>query len=231
MKQLRWKLMFVVLAGMWAGVGVRAATPFPNDCANVCGSTTACTHSCYPDQMAFMNDQPITCLEWGDYEDPCCGDGECSGGEDASSCFSDCHCGDSICNAGENSTTCPSDCTSGPGGGSGPGVCGDSVCNDNEHGGAGSPFENNCSGTGCSYCAIDCGGCSAAYCDPQVCEGTNGQCKDCTSDGQCYFSNEYCAFDGRCYQTETCTTSQDCANALGGTANDWYCDGLCKPVI
>ena len=50
---------------------------------------------------------------------PVCGDGECEAGENASSCFDDCHCGNGICDtaAGEDATTCPDDCLCGNGDG------------------------------------------------------------------------------------------------------------------
>ena len=53
---------------------------------------------------------------------PCCGNGVCEAGEDATNCSEDCKCPNGICEAGEDAVSCPSDCV----------VCGDGVCDPGE---------------------------------------------------------------------------------------------------
>jgi hypothetical protein len=74
-----------------------------------------------------------------------CGDGFCTGSEDASTCATDCAvCGDSICSGseGEDTCTCPGDCGT---------SCGDGCCNGGE--------------TSAS-CSVDCG----SYCGDGTCD-------------------------------------------------------------
>ncbi|HVJ89717.1 MAG TPA: hypothetical protein VM580_07915, partial [Labilithrix sp.] len=57
-----------------------------------------------------------------------CGDGKCTGGEDASSCPADCTsnpCGNGVCDAGESFGTCSEDCAP-------PNPCGNGVCDAGE---------------------------------------------------------------------------------------------------
>jgi hypothetical protein len=181
---------------------------FPDDCAEVCTSETTCTDSCYPDEISFINGNAISCLQWGTYAWPCCGDTACNGGETASSCFDDCHCGDGTCNGGENSTTCPSDCSGGGGcsGGTcavcpngtceqgetclncpqdcGTCYCGDYNCNTGgECGGAGWSYSPCAENDQRTYCPTDCGQCDESYClyveDGKVCSGDSGRCGPC----------------------------------------------------
>ncbi|TKC99493.1 hypothetical protein [Polyangium fumosum] len=57
-----------------------------------------------------------------------CGDEQCTGGEDASSCPADCApnpCGNGVCDAGESFGICPEDCAP-------PNPCGNGVCDAGE---------------------------------------------------------------------------------------------------
>jgi hypothetical protein len=252
MKNLRWKLLLLVMVGMWLGTGrVMFAAPFPDDCAQVCGSTTSCNEQCFPDELAWINGNWISCLTWGDYEEPCCGDFECSGGETASSCFGDCHCGDDVCNAGETIYTCPADCDGegGPGGG-GPDcgnntcngtescsncpedcweecTCGDSVCNPPAEGGGPNddqcPFSRYMAGT-CEYCPQDCGACEFSDCDPQVCDN-DGRCTACSIDIECegarWCNNGACTLGTECGPTNPCTLPNTTCNS----------NGVCRPNV
>lgn len=107
-------LVFAVTAIWWVRSGNQPvlAAPFPQDCNDVCTVDESCTSICYPDEISFENGDSITCYAWGVYAMPCCGDGVCSPGENASNCFADCHCGDGICDDGETIDTCPADCNS-----------------------------------------------------------------------------------------------------------------------
>jgi hypothetical protein len=76
-----------------------------------------------------------------------CGDNKCTGGENSSSCPSDCSsnpCGNGVCDSGETSQNCPEDCSSNP--------CGNGACDPGE-----TPMT----------CAVDC---SANPCGNGVCE-------------------------------------------------------------
>jgi hypothetical protein len=143
-------------------------------CSDVCPSST-CDSSCYETQFDYDNDNPTTCFNFGSWDQDysCCGDGQCTAGENGSNCNVDCHCGDGVCNSGETCNTCPSDCTCNGGSGTrcgvgscvcdgycdtahgetvsncpedcnGGHVCGDGTCEDTEVGGAGTPYNNNC---------------------------------------------------------------------------------------
>lgn len=235
-RRFRW--LFMLLVAVWVRLGAPVHA-FPNDCADVCTSGTTCTETCYPDELAFINGNAITCLQWGTYASPCCGDGSCNGGETASSCFSDCHCPDGACNAGETTATCPQDCTD-PGGGGGPGCgngtcdagegcdtcvgdchnecgyCGDGICSNAEIGGSGSGHENQCNpitSTWCSYCPEDCGYCEPVWgCDPG--HGGGRVCNDTYGKCRDCVNSSECAFsDEVCNPvTGTCVVPQGCQN-------------------
>src|SRR5262245_53826762 len=254
----RLQLLAVVLIAAWMRLGV-SVLAFPNDCANVCTSETTCTDTCYPDELAFINGNAITCLQWGTYGTPCCGDGTCSSGEDSSSCFVDCHCGDGTCNAGENTSTCPGDCVD-PGGGGGPhcpngtvdgnencdscvadchtqqecGYCGDCICSAAEIGGQGTGNENHCNpntSTWCDYCPYDCGACVSYTCSQShlVCEDSFGKCRACYTNSECQ-SNEWCnVANGQCVPSINCTDDAVCIAAYGST---YHCvDNVCRPQL
>jgi hypothetical protein len=107
----------MTLVALWwvrAGTVSAKPAPYPEDCNDVCSETGSCTDTCYATDMDFINDIRTSCLTWGVYALPCCDDGLCSQGEDASSCFDDCHCGDLTCNAGEGAGSCPVDCGENP---------------------------------------------------------------------------------------------------------------------
>jgi len=248
MKTMRWKLLLLIWIGVWARTGLVMAAPFPDDCEEVCTSSTACSDHCYPDEFSFINDQWITCYQWGVYEEPCCGDGSCDGGESAGSCFEDCHCGDEICNAGEDQYSCPSDCT---GGGQGAEcgddecdgnetctncpedcysecVCGDSTCDSPAEGGG--PHDDPCSYADllsghCAYCPQDCGECEFSDCDPQVCD-EDGRCRACDVDIECE-GQRWCDA-GSCVSGDYCDVSTPCTQQ-GYSCN--YSNHVCRPNV
>jgi hypothetical protein len=244
MARFRLRLLLIISAAMWMKLGMPAiaAAPFPNDCNNVCTTSQACAHECYPDLYSFQNNLTITCLTWGIYGSPCCGDSVCDSGETLS-CSGDCppegcegegcdegegECGNDQCDGDEDCDSCPEDC------GQDCGYCGDQICAANEFGGGGSQHPPGCnipSESWCDYCEEDCGGCNPYYCDPAVCEDDNGQCRPCEEDSECAFGDEYCAFDGNCYISAECPNGTDleCTTALGP---GWVCDTeshVCKP--
>jgi hypothetical protein len=258
----RSRMFFVALVAFWwVRSGALAAQPalWPEDCNNVCSESGSCTDTCYASQVDFDNDNRISCYTFGVYGLPCCGDGECTSGEDASSCFSDCHCGDGLCNAGETTVTCPADCATEPPDCTGDclgndescsdcpqdcstevsvcGYCGDGTCQADETGGAGSTHDGQChpdTDEWCTYCAADCGGCDPDYCLNLglLCSDENGQCRNCDDDDDCAtFANDYCEDNsGTCIPSDSCSGNFDCLVEFG---LGWSCNGsnVCRPDV
>jgi hypothetical protein len=81
-----------------------------------------------------------------------CGNGACEAGENATSCYSDCHCGDAYCSRymGESSSNCPVDC-----------FCGNGSCESNE-------IQNN------PYCKKPTGDCMSS-CGAGGCQADKGE--------------------------------------------------------
>lgn len=247
----RTRLIIALTALWWVrfGGGGVAAAPFPDDCNDVCSSTTSCQATCFPDEIAFENGNRISCLTWGVYATPCCGDGSCDSGEDFNSCFGDCHCGDHTCDAGENVSTCPADC----GGGPPPpecsgtctdetcddcpedcwhdsgvcGYCGDGICEADETGGYGTPYAGHCDTADgwCSYCGEDCdGGCVPTACWPYVCDPDETECTNCDDDDDCKaaYSEAFCSAYDVCMLS--CSSNDDCR------PTDHCVDSTCIPI-
>lgn len=254
---MRSRIFFVTLVALWwVRCGTLAAQRglWPDDCNNVCSESGSCTDTCYASEVDFDNDNRVSCYTFGVYGLPCCGDGECTSGEDASTCFSDCHCGDGICNAGETGATCSQDCSAGGGSegkcGNGTcdegetcesctgdchteadcGYCGDGSCAGDEDGGAGSLNTGHCdqiAHTWCTYCPDDCGACDPQYCLENgglICDDRTGQCTSCRIDDDCAGAGDYYCNDG----TGKCTESDYCvltSYCQSQFGPSWFCNG------
>jgi hypothetical protein len=160
-----------------------------------------------------------------DYDQICDGwAGENCG--NCSDCSSQCYCGDEVCNSGETCSGCIADgyalCT-----------CGDSVCDTPAEGGGVGNYSSwdTCEETGfpqCSFCPSDCGDCNPDFCRPQVCDGLEGTCTECWTNGECEFSFsdlKACYF-GECVE---CTSNDHCTTPGKPICNQD--DHICVPEV
>jgi alpha-tubulin suppressor-like RCC1 family protein len=137
-----------------------------------------------------------------------CGDGICDTGEDAVSCFDDCHCGNGLCNAGESHATCPTDCH-----------CGSATCD---------------SGEDAATCPVDCY-CGNGTCDPgedyATCAEDGCTCGNDTCDSGEDFTT--CPQDGCPCGNGTCEQAEDqlsCATDCGAVAITAGTDATCVAI-
>jgi hypothetical protein len=95
---MRKRLLLLAVIALWSRSHTAlAATPFPDDCADVCSSDGDCFMPCFATDSDFYNDILSDCEEYGvcGYE-PYCGDGNCDNRdspfyyETPSSCPADC---------------------------------------------------------------------------------------------------------------------------------------------
>lgn len=142
-----------------------------------------------------------------------CGDNQCDGAEDSSSCPNDCptfsFCGDGICSpataddpTGESCTDCPKDCgtCSGPAA-----TCGDGKCNTNEQ---------------CATCPQDCGACSKSCGEPAGCGGCGCEATVCAEDPYCCSTK----WDSTCV-SECKATGKDGPTCPVDKCGDGVCSG------
>lgn len=129
---------------------------------------------------------------------PVCGDNDCNGSEDSSSCPQDCpvSCGDGVCDSNEGPDSCEADC---------PAVCGDGLCTHSEDG---------------LSCDVDCGLvvpiCGDGFCD--IFEDSLSCPQDCIT------TLDVCG-DGICGPNEDeVSCSSDCQQAFVPVCGDTYCD-------
>lgn len=142
----------------------------------------------------------------------CCGDGSCSGSENANNCPVDCDpgfqppqgfcCGDGNCETGEDSCNCAVDC-----GGTCP-TCGDGNCD--------SPIEDQCN------CAADCG-------NPPANETPNVDCQDgidndCDGGVDCQDTDNDCDTDPAC----ACGGNGASCNGNGDCCSNKCRNGTCR---
>lgn len=172
---------------------------------------------------------------------PACGDGQCGGGEDCSTCAEDCGgcCGDGQCGAGENCVSCAADC-----------ACPDGQRCAEERRACVAECVPQCDGRNCGDdgCGGDCGQCDGAQaCEAGVCvdvcqpdcagkvcgpDGCGGQCGECAAGSQCDDGacqaicqpdcvGKVCGPDGCGGQCGECAAGSEC--------DDGACQAICQP--
>ena len=157
---------------------------------------------------------------------PCCGDGDCTAGEDCNSCPADCitgggtsGCGNGTCEPGEDCLSCPSDCRGkqngkpsnryccsgdGAGGGEIPVDCSDNRCSSSGYQcGSADPYccgDHTCEGSEDSLnCEIDCG--PSPVCGDGFCDAGEDSCNcgaDCPGPCQCGGNQSPCGSNSEC---------------------------------
>ncbi|MCB9665812.1 MAG: PQQ-dependent sugar dehydrogenase [Alphaproteobacteria bacterium] len=137
-----------------------------------------------------------------------CGDGDCTGTEDAAACPEDCPatCGDGACTHAEGPAACPQDC---------PATCGDGACT---HAEDATSCPGDCLGT-CGDGA--CTGTEDAASCPADCLGTcgDGACTHAESAADCPDDCAADCGDGACTHAETAVgCADDCAPTCGDDA-------------
>jgi len=131
-----------------------------------------------------------SCLIDGEY---CDSPNECIGDYCVSNfCSSDItYCGDTLCEGGEDCSTCSTDC----GCPSDQYCSGDATCVNQEVDGGSCATADECVGGNCvnTYCSSD-----ITYCGDNVCEGSE-DCSTCVADcGDCLIDGEYCDSPDEC---------------------------------
>jgi hypothetical protein len=184
-----------------------ALDPACNPCvADICAVDSFCC-DVYWDGLCVYEVETVcgkTCNDNQTYGK--CGDGQCQGNEDCSTCPTDCgfcppECGNLWCEYGESCDTCSQDCGACP-------TCGDAVCD---------------FGESCDTCSQDCGACP--FCGDGVCSFFDETCDSCPSDCTSCACNDECQIGPPQLSSCSACVSQVCAQDFFCCTYSW--DGLC----
>ncbi len=192
------------------------------------GSKPECNDKIDNDGDGYTDMDDDGCSNRKDKDETNCGDGECEGGEDSSSCSADCgpssYCGDGTCDAGESCSSCSNDC----------GQC--DSCSDTDGGsvigtyGTVSGYLNDNAYSSNDYCADSsnvreyyCSG-NAAYSTQQSC-GTDSTGSNYCSGNEIYQDvTDYFCSNGECDNSVTAQLQTDCDD-LDNYGADYCSDG------
>ncbi|MEK6608220.1 MAG: hypothetical protein AABZ30_11200 [Myxococcota bacterium] len=201
---------------VWSGV--ESCTDCEEDCG-VCQFSDGCTVSedptcaecaceetvCDASSTSYCCDYywdeacVLACFDAGGCSDSC-GDGVCTGDEEACACPDDCSgycpaCPDGVCafTYGESCTTCPDDCGT-------CGTCGDAVC-------------RTSAGENCLWCGdcAPCGVCGDGLCNASADEECTGCPEDC---GECVCAASTGCVEGAAYLCDCCYGDPTCFGDL-----------------